>query len=122
MIAIGSVAAGVGFGSPILGALSLCLLTASVSDFLFPIHYRLTEDGVSMRGLLTRRKMEWRAVRRVVRDGLGVKLSPLPRHSRLEAYRGIYLWFSDQNSDEVMASITHHTSPEAAGGGDQSSV
>jgi hypothetical protein len=122
VIALGSVAAGVGFSSPILGALSMCLLTASISEFLFPMHYRLTEDGVSMRGLLTRRKMAWRSVRRVARDDLGVKLSPLPRHSRLEAYRGIYLWFSGQNEAEVMASITHHTSSEAAGGGDQSSV
>jgi hypothetical protein len=122
VIVLGSIAAGVGFDSPILAALSVCLLTASVSDFLFPIQYRLTEDGALMRGLLTRRKMAWHSVRRVVRDDLGVKLSPLPRHSRLEAYRGIYLWFSDRNSDEVMASITYHTSPEAAGGGDQSSV
>jgi hypothetical protein len=53
---------------------------------------------------------------------VGVKLSPLPRPSRLDAYRGIYAWIREHDQDEVMAAITYFTSPEAAGGGDRPPV
>ena len=117
MIALASLAAGVGFRSALLGVLAGALLTASIGDFLFPLRFHLTEDGVEARGLLTRRRMLWSRVRSVRRDRLGVKLSPLARRSRLEAYRGIYVWF-EGNADEVMAFIAHHVRPEAAGGVD----
>ena len=119
MVLLGALVAGTGFGSVVLGMLAGVLLVASVSDYLFPVHYRMDGDGVSARGLWQRRSMKWGQVRRVVWDELGVKLSPLPRSSRLEAYRGIYAWFCSDNGDEVMAAITYYTSPEAAGGGDR---
>jgi len=114
VIVLGSAAAGYGFGSPFFGLLSFVLLTASISDHLFPLRCRIGADGVEVRGLLHRRRMAWRQVRRLARDDLGVKLSPLPRPSRLEAYRGIYLWFAG-NADQVMAAIAHHMGAEAAG-------
>jgi hypothetical protein len=116
-IAAGAAAAGVGFQNVLLGLLAGILLVAAVSDYLFPIRYTLGLDGIEARGLWHRRRMTWKQVRRVGQDDLGVKLSPLPRPSRLEAYRGIYLWFAD-NADDVMASIAHHTQAEAAGGDD----
>jgi len=122
MILLGAGVAGVGFGSAALGLLAGVLLVASVAEYLFAVHYRMDGEGVSARGLWQRRYMKWSQVRRVIRDELGVKLSPLPRPSRLEAYRGIYAWFSESNQDEVMAAITYHTSPEAAGGGDRPPV
>lgn len=97
------------------GVLAAGLLMAAISDFLCPIRYRMTEEGLEARGLVMRRRMEWSAVKRVVRDELGVKLSPLPRPSRLEAYRGIYCWFAE-NADEVMDFVSRHT--EAVGGDD----
>ena len=118
VIALGAAAAGVGFSSMVLAVLAAVLLVASVTDYLFPVHYRLDGDGIGARGLWHRRYMKWSQVRRAIRDELGVKLSPLPRPSRLEAYRGIYAWFTDHNRDEVMAAIAWYTSPEAAGGGD----
>jgi hypothetical protein len=118
MIGFAAVAAGVGFGSVVLGLLAGVLLVASVADYLFPVRYTMDSDGVSARGLWQRRHMKWRQVRRVIRDEAGVKLSPLPRPSRLDAYRGIYAWIREHDQDEVMAAITYFTSPEAAGGGD----
>ena len=113
VIAAGAVAAGFGFQSVFLGLLAASLLVAAVSDYLFPIRYTLGPDGIEGRGLWHRRRMSWERVRRVLRDDLGVKLSPLPRPSRLEAYRGIYLWFAD-NAADVMAAISHHMNAEAA--------
>ena len=121
LIAAAAVAAGYGFRSPILGLLAGALLIASISDFLFPLAFVLTDDGVAVRGLLHRRRMAWSQVRRVARDELGVKLSPLSRRSRLDAYRGIYVWF-EGNSEDVMAFIAHHLTTEAASGADLSSV
>jgi hypothetical protein len=112
-----SVLAAYAFGSPFYGVLAAILLTASVGDYLFPLTFALSESGVEARGLIHRRRMSWNQVRRVVRDDLGVKLSPLPRPSRLDAFRGIYLWF-DGNADDVMAAIDHHVGREAAGGDD----
>jgi len=114
-------AAGYGFGSAFWSIAALALLVASVSDFLFPVRYSVAAEGVEARGPIHRRRMAWQQVRRVVKDDLGVKLSPLPRPSRLEGYRGIYLWFGG-NADAVMAAIAHHTEAEAAGGDDLASV
>ena len=121
VILLAGVAAGYGFQTPLLGVLAVILLTAAVSDYLFPLRYTLGPEGIAVRGLLHRRLMAWPQVRRVVEDDLGVKLSPLARPSRLEAYRGIYLWFGG-NADAVMAAIAHHTEAEAAGGDDLASV
>lgn len=116
-----AVCAGWAFRSPLFGLLAALLLTAAIADYLLPVRYRLGEDGLEARGFLHRRRMTWSQVRRVTRDHLGVKLSPLPRPSRLEAYRGIYLWFAG-NEDRVMATIAHHRAAEAAGGDDRQSV
>lgn len=119
LILAASLAAGYGLRSQLLGLLAGLLLVASISDFLLPMRFRLTDEGVEVRGLLHRRRMAWSQVRRVVPDALGVKLSPLPRPSRLDAYRGIYVWF-EGNSEEVLAFIAHHVRAEAAGGDDRS--
>jgi hypothetical protein len=60
-------------------------------------------------------------VRRVVRDEESVRLSPFPRPSKLDAFRGILLWFDD-NAEDVMAFIAHHVKAEAAGGSDCASL
>jgi hypothetical protein len=121
VIVIGSLAAGYGFRSPLLGLLAAVLLTGSLSDYLFPLRFILGPEAAEVRGLILRRRMSWPQVRRIMRDALGVKLSPLARRSRLEASRGIYLWFAD-NEDKVMATIAYHMGAEAACGDDLPSV
>lgn len=118
IVLAGAAIAGIGFASLFLGALAAVLLFASIADYLLPVRYALGAEGASARGLWHRRHLAWSQVRRVIRDELGVKLSPLPRPSRLEAYRGIYLWFAG-NEAEVMATIARHTTAEAAGGDDR---
>jgi len=121
VITAATLAAGFGFQSLLLGFLAGALLIASVSDYLFPLTFTLTDEAAEARGPLHRRRLAWARVRRVSRDDLGVKLSPLPHPSRLDAFRGIYLWFAD-NADDVMAFVAHHVKAEAAGGDDLSSL
>ncbi len=113
----GALIAGFGFRSVAAGILTVVLLLGSLSDYLLPVRYRLGPEGIEARGPLFRRKMQWSQVCRAVRDPAGVKLSPLPRHSRREAYRGIYLWF-EGNEPEVMAAIAHHRGAAQACGDD----
>lgn len=83
---------------------AMLLLAGALSDFLFPIRFRLTRRDVASYNLLSIRKLPWERVRRVYEMPDGVKLSPLRRPSRLEAFRGVYLWF-DGNRDEVLTVI-----------------
>jgi len=121
VIGAAAVAAGVGFQSAFMGVLAAVVLVGSVSDYLFPLRFTLSEEGAETRGPINRRRMGWEQVRRVVRDEASVRLSPFERPSKLDSFRGILLWF-DGNADDVMAFIAHHVKTEAAGGCDTASV
>lgn len=49
-------------------------------------------------------EIKWENVKRCYVDDLGVKLSPLDRASRIEAFRGVYLRFGD-NQDAVIEAV-----------------
>lgn len=89
-------------GAVVTGFVLICAL----SDFFFPVCYRLTSRGAEVRGFLSWHTIEWERVRSCYLDsnGLGVKLSPFPYPTRLNAFRGIYLRFAD-NADEVLKII-----------------
>jgi len=80
------------------------VLFGAISEFLLPITYTITEQGASASSLFARRSIRWKDVRHVYLDSLGVKLSPVSRESRLEAFRGVYLRF-DRNQDKVLAAV-----------------
>lgn len=102
-----TVAAGVLlFGNVGLALLPAVALTLSLSDFLFPIRYTLTERGAQARSLLSHLEMSWGDVRHAYLADDGVKLSPLrQRGSRWEALRGIFLRFDADNKDAVVAAV-----------------
>lgn len=84
------------FHSVLSMALVLLLLLASLADYLFPVRYEITSEGASCRTLFSRTFIEWRRVKKYYVDAHGIKLSPLARQGRLEAYRGVYLRFGDR--------------------------
>ena len=104
MVIAAACSAWVVMGSPLFAVTVALLLLAAIADGLFPIRYRMTPQGVSARGVWSLRRMRWPQVRRCYRDAHGIKLSPLSRHSRLEAYRGLYLWL-EGNEGAVLAVI-----------------
>lgn len=88
-----------------LAAVAVALvLSASLADFLFPVSYVLTRDGAECRMLFKSSQIRWENVRHCYVDDQGVKLSPLPRQSRLEAFRGVYLRFAD-NEEQVTEAV-----------------
>jgi hypothetical protein len=83
------------------------LVFSAVAEFLLPIHYRIAADGIWCRNFISVKRLKWVDVKRCYRDANGVKVSPLPRPSRLEAYRGIYLWLGD-DGEAVIAALRQH--------------
>lgn len=77
------------------------VLVASFSDFLFPVRYAITSDRVTCKMLMKSSEIKWVDVKRCYLDGSGVKLSPLDRVSRLEAFRGVYLRYADNESEVI---------------------
>ncbi len=78
-------------------------MMASLSDFLFPVQFEIRPDRVGCRMLFKSSEIKWADVKRCYLDDQGIKLSPLDRISRLEAFRGVYLRFADNEAEVVEA-------------------
>ncbi len=105
-IAFICVATAIGFalaGALVAGIAAVALI-ASLSDFLFPVRYIITCEKASSKMIGRGSEIKWADVKRCYLDDCGVKLSPLDRISRLEAFRGVYLRFAD-NKDEVIETV-----------------
>ncbi len=81
-------------GHWIFGLVALWMLWSATADFLLPIRYEADSEGVRQRGW-SPRVMRWDRVKRVVWGEDGVLLSPFAHASRLNAYRGVFLWYGD---------------------------
>lgn len=77
---------------PVLAA--LLLLTGSISDYLFPITYRLTDTEVGQESITSQITLPWDAIRRCVQKRHALLLTTLPAPSRLDAFRGILIRFA----------------------------
>lgn len=89
------------FGNVSLGIIALLLVIASLAEYVFPIRYQLDEQGAQVRTLTGSARIEWRRVKKYYLDDGGIKLSPLSRQTRLEAYRGVYLRFGDRKHEVI---------------------
>ena len=78
----------------VLGVAAPAIVLASLSSFLFPTHYRLTDESVEVRSIGMARVRPWSEMKRMTVDRTGVFLSPFARRHWLEAYRGMRLLFA----------------------------
>ena len=92
------------FQSLLLVAVAAFLLVSALVEFLFPINFEISERGAVSRSLFARTYIGWDRVKKCYLDDRGIKLSPLDRPGRLEAYRGVYLRFGG-NRDEVIEAV-----------------
>ena len=93
------------FHNPLLALLPALALLGSLSEFLFPIHYRLTRRGAQARQGPATWQIDWRDVRHAYLAPDGIKLSPLPRpQPHLEPLRGVFLRFGD-DGEAVLAVV-----------------
>jgi hypothetical protein len=71
----------------------------------------LDEEGITVKGTTVKRNKKWTEFRSYYKDKNGVFLSPFPRPTRLENYRGLYIRFSE-NEEEVMDFVSSHIEME----------
>ncbi len=91
-------------GSPFMVFLAVLLFTGSLSTFFFPTHYEIDKNEIRVKYLFTKVKKDMSAFRSYYPDKNGVLLSPFPKPSRLENFRGLYVRYH-QNKPEVDAFI-----------------
>jgi hypothetical protein len=89
------------------------VLFLSLSAFYFPTWYRLSDQGIRVKTLVTTWERPWNTYRSYWPDKNGVLLSPFPHRSRLENFRGLFVRF-DGNRDLVLAFVRRFVAePEA---------
>lgn len=108
------------FESFFLTALSLVFLMVSVSPFLFPTRYTITDVDVSEKRLWRDRSRRFRDLRRLEVGVHGALLSPFARKSWLDRHRGVLLRFDGCDRQAVVA-ILRERMGEGEGVGDSDS-
>ncbi len=84
---------------PLIGLAAGAFLLGAVSEFLFPVRYRVTKEGAEAVGFLFRRSLSWRQVKRISLSPDGLRLSPYPSPTPLESFRGLTLrWTGDERT------------------------
>jgi hypothetical protein len=84
--------------------IAVLLVWGQVAGFFLPTRYTLTDDAVTVKGLLSRREKPWSDFRSYYVDREGVLLSPFAERSRLERFRGLSLQFHG-NREAVVAFV-----------------
>ncbi|MCH7905411.1 MAG: hypothetical protein IH944_12725 [Armatimonadetes bacterium] len=87
-----------------LGLIGFAAILLSTSEMFLPLSYRLNARTARVKNGLSVTEIAWEDVKRVLPVSDGIKLSPLKNPSRLDAFRGVYLRFAD-NEDEVSGKI-----------------
>lgn len=90
--------------SVFMGLVLTLVVALSLASYFTPTWYTLTDEGISVRTLVTKMQRPWSVYRSHWPDKNGVLLSPFPHPSRLENFRGVFIRFED-NGDEVVEFI-----------------
>ena len=85
------------------------MLVSATSEYLLPISYKLTDRCAVCRYGANRFELEWPRLKRALLYSDGIRLSPMPLPSRLDAFRGVYLRFASDglpgDRESVLAAI-----------------
>jgi hypothetical protein len=96
------------------GLAGTVLVLAATAEFLLPSEFEVAASSARARSGLSRSEIEWSEVRRIATDGRGLLLTPLPRASRLDRFRGVYLRF-DGNEEAVRQAVREARAAAIAG-------
>ena len=103
-----SALAGVAFGR-FYGFLSAILLPLSVSKYFVTMTFELDEAGIKTQTVFFKKQRPWSYYARYRADRTGVFLSPFSDPSRLDSFRGDYLYLSkDVDRESVLVFIKAH--------------
>ena len=100
--------AGVAFGR-LYCLLSAILLPLSVSKYFVTLMFELDESGVKTQTGFYKKQRPWSYYTRYRADRTGIFLSPFSAPSRLDGFRGDYLYLpKDVDRERVLAFIKAH--------------
>ena len=95
------------FGGIIYGAIAIGILVASMSRYLLPTRYCLDDEGLTTSHLIWTRRCGWADFRRADIHRDGVFLSPFPKPTRLDPFRGLFIRCFE-NGGDVAAYVRSH--------------
>jgi len=91
---------------PFVAFLMGLFLLNAVGEFLFPVRYKVTEEGIEVSSFLHDRKVRWEQIRRLTVFPDSLFLSPYPKPSRLDSLRGVWLrWEGDPGEFQRLIQI-----------------
>ena len=109
VIGVAAVIAGLGgwlvFRQPLLGLLGFGMILGSTAEYWVGTSYRIDAKGAKSRTGASTSVIEWGEVKRLISEDHGVKLSPLEKSSRLDAFRGVFLKYGRENREQVWAAL-----------------
>jgi len=83
------------------------ILLIYFSSIYLSTRFTIDSDGIALSRWLITKRLPWNRVRSIVEEKTGVFISPFPVRTRLENFRGIFLFFRN-NRDEVINCIRIH--------------
>ena len=79
------------FGSLGITLLSIVFLFGSLRQYFLPFRYEVYNNQITVSSFLSKQDRAWNEFRSYYVDQHGILLSPFPKPSRLENFRGIYV-------------------------------
>ena len=81
--------------------LSVVVLLGSLSSFFLPVRYAFYSNRVTIHFFLGKRSKPWSVFKNYYVDKNGVLLSPFPKPSRLDTFRGMYIRFGSNRAEII---------------------
>ncbi len=91
-----------GFQSIVVLLLSAILLVGPLYKYFLPFHYSCGIESLTVTACCYKLERPWSMFRSYYVDKNGVLLSPFPKPTRLENFRGIYVRFGKHPPEEVV--------------------
>lgn len=102
-----------GFGSIFVTLLAAVFLIGSLYKYFLPFHYQFEADNLIINCCCYKWERRWDTFHSFYIDMNGVLLSPFPRPTRLENFRGIYVRFGKYAPEEIINFIASKIQSES---------
>jgi hypothetical protein len=102
-----------GFQSIVVLLLSAILLIGPLYKYFLPFHYSCGIESLIVAACCYKLERPWSMFRSYYVDKNGVLLSPFPKPTRLENFRGVYVRFGKHPPEEIVNYIHHKLNSES---------
>lgn len=93
------------FRSAILTVLGSAIILGSTMEFWLGSRFWIDGSGVGSQTGLSISSIEWSAVKRVIQESGGIRLSPLEKAGTMDPFRGVLLRYGATNRGDVEKAI-----------------